>query len=333
MPTAAPVPTTDDMLPFWRFYRFKDANKEDNYRDACVPGDLHACWVFAIFHSWLHISLPLLYVQNELPFQFYVPPILQVILGITVLVFSFVLAFQKHMKLIVCLIGPVLGVIYALGISWHSTLLLQGVRQSKIPFIFELAEGHRQLLDECLTTLVTSLVVVRQTLTVIPLFLIHTYIGLCPHTIASWTAFQIAMWSVFAAVGGFSGFGDMLVHVAGQTGGVSIMAVFSFIVATQTRRLSFSLLVSFEEVCAREALQSAAEAGRKADSILNHTLKNTMADAAGEIMLFFEEVKTRGQDPNPELQRAVASLQRGMRFCQHRQALIQLVTGAYPLAL
>ena len=73
-------------------------------------------------------------------------------------------------------------------------------------------------------------------------------------------------------------------------------------------------------------------AGRHADSILNHTLKNTMADAAGSIELFLEGRQDRGGDA-VHLQKAAAALWRGMRSCRNRQAYLHLVAGNYLVSL
>ena len=67
------------------------------------------------------------------------------------------------------------------------------------------------------------------------------------------------------------------------------------------------------------------EASRKADSMLNHSLKNRMADAAGEVELFLETYT----GPHAVLLECVASLRRGMQLCQHRQAYVDLAAGRY----
>ena len=89
-------------------------------------------------------------------------------------------------------------------------------------------------------------------------------------------------------------------------------------VMSRHRRLQFLVKRQFESDVAR-----LVEVSREADSILNHTLKNTMADAAGEIEMFLE---------SDHLRRSVACLQRGMRSCRHRQAYIQLAAERYQLS-
>ena len=75
------------------------------------------------------------------------------------------------------------------------------------------------------------------------------------------------------------------------------------------------------------------QASRKADSILNHTLKNTMADAAGDIEMFLSKAAPNGTPDLAHLRQAAASLGRGMRRCRHRQAYLQLAAHRYQIML
>eukprot|EP00667_Euglena_gracilis_P005902 EG_transcript_5946 len=65
-----------------------------------------------------------------------------------------------------------------------------------------------------------------------------------------------------------------------------------------------------------------------ADSVLNHGLKNTMADAASNVELFLN-----GELPATALQDSLISLRRGMRSCKERQLYLKLVAGHYEPAL
>eukprot|EP00667_Euglena_gracilis_P017291 EG_transcript_18188 len=71
------------------------------------------------------------------------------------------------------------------------------------------------------------------------------------------------------------------------------------------------------------------EAAVEADNILNHMLKNIMADAAGLIWLY-----TAGMsDAVPaDLQQALGCLDRGIQWCRRRQALVRISSGVYHLA-
>ena len=107
----------------------------------------------------------------------------------------------------------------------------------------------------------------------------------------------------------------------------SVLVVGLSIVLSMTRRSQFSIEHSFEL-----RLKEELEASRQADSILNHTLKNTMADAAGEIEMFLEKTAC-APSATRHLQQSSASLRRGMRSCRHRQAYLNLVMHRYMVSL
>ena len=71
---------------------------------------------------------------------------------------------------------------------------------------------------------------------------------------------------------------------------------------------------------------------RKADSVLNHTLKNTMAEAADGLDSLIEEPQWSDRQAQT-LETCVASLRRGMRACRHRQAYIHMASDKYVLSL
>ena len=75
---------------------------------------------------------------------------------------------------------------------------------------------------------------------------------------------------------------------------------------------------------AAQSLKNQKDA-QHADSVLNHILKNTMADALGCIELFC-------QNPNPDtsaLLKACDILFRGMWWCKLRVAMLRMVAGSY----
>ena len=64
---------------------------------------------------------------------------------------------------------------------------------------------------------------------------------------------------------------------------------------------------------------------KEADSILNHSLKNTMADPAGQLEIFLDDSDgIKDLDPRliQNLKMALASLRRGMKSCRNRQTYI-----------
>ena len=94
-----------------------------------------------------------------------------------------------------------------------------------------------------------------------------------------------------------------------------------------TRRRTFILQRYFEV-----ALEKAVASSRKTERVVNHTVLNHMADGAGEIELFLNQVDS--EDPiYSELHSATICLQRGMRACQHRRAYTQIASNEYKVVL
>eukprot|EP00667_Euglena_gracilis_P003538 EG_transcript_3544 len=77
-------------------------------------------------------------------------------------------------------------------------------------------------------------------------------------------------------------------------------------------------------VLAETMLMRELQASQMADGILNHTLKNILADVAGNIELFLANVV--GRDV---LEDAMAGLTRGMKSCKERNVYLKLVAGEY----
>jgi hypothetical protein len=329
MPEPVPLPTTEDMEPFWHWYRFKDAAKEKTYQEACEFRDLRALRICAAFHAFFHLFLPAfhIYVSHDLPFGVCIAPILQTLISIAILLLSLLPALQKHSRLIFCCAVPFMAFNLALGCHWQCALLLQNAKQSKLILVYEAIGVHHGLLDEYLMSLATGFAVMQYVVASVPQILFWIYMGLGVHVVVSTVAYVCVACPSLVLLSGYAAVGYAAVAVAH----VIVLILLAIIIATRARRLSFSLQQSFEEAHAKQV--ASAEAAQKADSILNHTLKNTMADAVGEIILFFEAMKAQRQSPSPQLQWAVASLQRGMRSCQQRQALIQLVSSTYSVAL
>eukprot|EP00668_Euglena_longa_P010635 GGOE01012879.1.p1 GENE.GGOE01012879.1~~GGOE01012879.1.p1 ORF type:complete len:694 (-),score=140.97 GGOE01012879.1:1029-3029(-) len=69
------------------------------------------------------------------------------------------------------------------------------------------------------------------------------------------------------------------------------------------------------------------QASQKADSMLNHILKNIMAEAHGCIDLFQGHCGAVGADYH--LRQAQEGLERGMRWCKKRQVMVQVNSGDY----
>eukprot|EP00667_Euglena_gracilis_P003140 EG_transcript_3152 len=128
---------------------------------------------------------------------------------------------------------------------------------------------------------------------------------------------------------------DGAIEIFVVCGLVSLTALLSSFQASRLQRQRFATDHALQLSLEREAETSqrladqergAREAAVKADNILNHILKNLMADASGCIYLFAD----RGNESlSSDLQQALSCLDRGMRWCRRRQALLRLTTGTY----
>eukprot|EP00667_Euglena_gracilis_P000759 EG_transcript_757 len=75
---------------------------------------------------------------------------------------------------------------------------------------------------------------------------------------------------------------------------------------------------------------STKKAAEQADTVLNHILKNTMADAAACIQLYADG---KASQVAPDLAQAVTCLARGMQWCRKRHVLMRMAEGDYLPAL
>eukprot|EP00667_Euglena_gracilis_P003172 EG_transcript_3181 len=103
---------------------------------------------------------------------------------------------------------------------------------------------------------------------------------------------------------------------------LSLNALFFLCVAAVVERWGRTQFL-VETFLAREL-----HASQTADSILNHTLKNVLADAAGTIELFLA-----GTVERHTLEAVIDCLRRGMRACRERQVYLKLVAGEYTPAM
>eukprot|EP00667_Euglena_gracilis_P015904 EG_transcript_16575 len=103
----------------------------------------------------------------------------------------------------------------------------------------------------------------------------------------------------------------------------------------QQFKLDYQLQRTLENEAAafkKAAQQEAAlkEAAQDADTILNHLLKNVMADAAGCIHLYLHSLSPNPLTaPPPDLVQATECLERGVAWCRKRQALLRIASGKY----
>eukprot|EP00667_Euglena_gracilis_P007068 EG_transcript_7130 len=92
---------------------------------------------------------------------------------------------------------------------------------------------------------------------------------------------------------------------------------------------TFCITVVLEKVhrasfLAERLLTQELQASQMADSVLNHTLKNTLADVAANMEIFLA-----GRAPPSVLEDSIVCLRRGIQGCKQRQLYVTLASGKY----
>eukprot|EP00667_Euglena_gracilis_P003097 EG_transcript_3106 len=119
------------------------------------------------------------------------------------------------------------------------------------------------------------------------------------------------------------------------TGVVALYCVGSSCYVLRQQRRQFEAAFALRETLEKEAktLEAMAQQERahkkateQADTILQHILKNIMADAASCIHLYSSSLSSAAP---PDLAEAATCLERGMAWCHKRHAILQVMAGHY----
>eukprot|EP00667_Euglena_gracilis_P009998 EG_transcript_10172 len=153
--------------------------------------------------------------------------------------------------------------------------------------------------------------------TFLPSMLHIALTGLTPYSVP---AFLATMVSMALSVGLSPSIGT--IFLAWHLAVTVLLTVFYFIIGIMVERWSRSHFLTESRLC-REL-----HASQTADSILNHTLKNILSDAAATMELYLA-----GRVERDSLESAIHCLRRGMRACKDRQVYLKLVAGEYTPAL
>jgi len=115
------------------------------------------------------------------------------------------------------------------------------------------------------------------------------------------------------------------VMVPQSASNIALSAVNGFILLLLFISMSMLLeRMQRQKFLAQTLLERQMHSAVTADNILNHMLKNTLADAAAYIELFLA-----GSVPTEALKDSVLCLRRGMKACKERQLYLKLVAGEY----
>ena len=323
----APSPTVhvkEQSRPFWTGYQFKCDKQEQEYFERHKLQLVRAFQAWGIIRLIYDTLLPLGYLSRGLAASIsvaYIPNV--VITLIMLLMVSCTSRFRKYIVLIISMAFAVFAISAGALVFVQTDVLVDHALNSKLPRVVKhLGTDPEALqeLEEYLKTGVSETAVREAAWNVLPQMLLLVHTGLWRSTMMSLLAIPIAFPVAMLAIP------ELVQRDFWNTLVIDLMIwgyLFgNLLMTTLNRRRSFLL-----EYCFQTALETAVAASRQADSILNHTLKNTMGDAAGNIEIFLDEVDSSTDIVH--LRQSWASLRRGMRACQHRQgAKVQGFTTA-----
>eukprot|EP00667_Euglena_gracilis_P003243 EG_transcript_3253 len=248
---------------------------------------------------------------------------------------TLVAPWRRYVHILMYLSSLVIVGFFMWKAHFHVTQEMAIARSSSLNLVFAALQGNADALKQ-LRTFVnqeeTRKVFIFSEIQMLMQFNILQFLGLDLGTSVVYLSLPIAM-----VVTAFASpvVADPVAEVLAVSTLVSLLALLSGVQASRLQRQRFATDHALQQSLEREAQTSqrladqergAREAAVKADNILNHILKNLMADAAGCIYLFSDGVK---EPIPPDLQQALGLLDRGMRWCRRRQALLRITAGTY----
>ena len=324
----AGVPDEEGTGSFWSGYQFKSQDMEDKYLKRFQKLMVRAFQLWGISRILFDVCLPFSYLHRNPTADFfmaYLPG--NVVTVVSCLVITLLPRFRGNIVLVISIVA----VLMAIAAGWvchvHTrewTVIALDQDLTRVVRLIRTDKEAMQELEVFLKTTLGASIVNMQMALHIPQVLLLSFAGLWRSTIIASVLMPMGMMTVLLLSNEVSQFVALIRSIGGF-----VMAGFllgNITTVTLGRRKSFSLEHSFQA-----ALELAVEASRKADSILNHTLKNTMADAVGDIDMFLQ--KTAANIDIMHLRQAAAALRRGMRQCRHRQAYLQLAAHRYQVVL
>jgi len=328
---------TQQMAPFWCFFKFHNAKLEEQFWDSKNQQSRH--WWIGTF-SYLHLYALFQIVQHHLRGESamtILPAIISCGTCFLLLVLNFVShRWSRHMGHLNAIVMPVLGALAIWSInetlSFQISEIMDLTMADTTPVCAdpEIASIHAEIVRMLVERLKAEIVNHHISLGIMfassALVVLSVNVDWCKTAFLSITvSFIMALlWLIFIPFAPLSSSGTKMIPMVGL---LFLLPIAVVLAVTSDRRKIF--LVSF----LREKQSEEADSGsQEADSILNHTLKNTMSDAAGQLEIFLDDPncsKDVGASTIQNLKLALASLQRGMKCCRNRQTYISLVSGTY----
>jgi hypothetical protein len=315
---------------FWTGYRYKCQSDEKEYFKRYEHSTVRAFQLWAIARLILDTLLPFYHMTSGIDavvfLLAYIPNI--AIATTTLLMVSFMPRCRKHVVLIISITVALLAVSGGIIVHVHTGVWFDQAMRSDLARVAERISDDidaKHELQVYLKTALSASILDLQLALTLPQVVLIAFAGLWRSTFLACLSIPVgfSIPLLISPLVPWAIFGTRCV------GGCLLIAylVCNIVSVTRGRRRGFMLERSFQA-----ALQMAVEASRTADSILNHTLKNTMADAAGDIEMFLDTHESSSASVQ-HLRQSLASLRKGMRSCRHRQAYLQLAAQRYKVAL
>ena len=313
--------------PFRKGYRFKEDNKEERFQCKYASTVVKAGRLWAAILLFLHIVVPLSFLSTEVGIWFHMAYVPNAVVAAVCFVLLGCMP-PKHATIICSIAAVLISAGAGFQVNVHAREWMAEARNAGLSLVFEAVQGNAGATQQLETYLGRELAV-HETDSKLILYgmqlILIVSLGLSQSTLMCAVLMPVC----------FAGFAFTIPHISIMgcivRGTILVLgSAFTLQLAVMIstgRRSEFWFFEFFET-----SLKTAIEASRKADSILNHTLKNTMADAAGQIEMFLEHVGCSDNDAE-HLQLCIASLYRGMRSCRHRQAYVQMAANTYEVSL
>ena len=318
---------TTAMRSCWKHYRFKDCELETKFKDRYQQSVVRPAQVWCLLQILLQILSVVGYLSQNFEPGYYwshLPLFLIALVCVVLVTFA-----PKHATEIIS-VAVVLAVA-SQGLSVHLTTsaLVRDAEANALKNVFEVLKATNLIaadeLQQYLVRTTAACMTNLQCAFSFPQLLVLAYVGFSEPT----TLALVLMPVVFGIVVCVS---PLVPNDIVFSRSLACLVCAIFFGGLAARHSLLSRCSFFSERSFETALEVSVQASRKADSILNHKLKNTMADAVGDIDIFVEDAENGGNvDPQSvdRLKQAAASLRRGMKSCRHRQVYLQLVANNY----
>ena len=307
--------------PLWRLFRFPSPEMEQQYRKSQVHTQqfFTIVWCATLLLSCGYLLLR--HIDADMPISIFAFP--GAVLLLVAILNLGIRRLQPYMLV-------VLSIAMAATCAWGSLLaarqidgVLQHLRSNSMDLVWEAVESNpaaKQQLEQNLLLLVSDSTM-GQTL--------FSLLGLCGATVCAGLHLSTLAGVLLVAPFFFGGLALQGYHMLNPifvTYMTSILVWFVFVAlgVAHFRRSRFESEYRFET-----QLAESIEASRKADSILNHTLKNTMADASTCLELYLAALGDTVSSGVGHLRRSQECLRRGMMNCHNRETYLKLSSGTY----